>query len=88
MFLNRKNIGGENYMEPELVGKRVKEIMKNNHMTIEEFAKKMGISQEVLEKKLAGKEEFYINEMHKIKEIFHLNLKEIDALFFQKALKK
>lgn len=83
-----KHLRGEKYMEPELVGKRVKEMIENHHMTVDEFAKKMGLRKESLEIKLAGKEEFYINEMHKIKEIFHLNLEEVNALFFPKASEK
>ena len=75
-------------MEPELVGKNVKKMMEKKHMSIEEFAREMGISKRILEIKLAGKEEFYINEMHKIKEIFHLNLEEVNALFFPKASEK
>lgn len=79
---------GEEAMNPELVGKRVKVLMKKNNMTVEELAEKMEIPKKDLEIKLAGKEEFFIIEMHKIREIFHLNLKEVDELFFQKTSQK
>lgn len=71
-------------MEPEIVGNRVMKLMKEHKMGIEELAKKMEINKKSLEKKLKGEEEFYIEEMHKIQEIFDLNLKEIDDLFFKK----
>lgn len=74
-------------MEPEVVGKRIKELMKNKDVTHEELAKKINISKKMLEKKLEGREEFSIGEMAKIKEIFKLNLKEFDDLFFKENAK-
>lgn len=73
-------------MEPEIVGKRVKELMKNTKVTMKELAKKMEMNQEVLRNKLEGKEEFYLEEMIKIKEIWNLSLEEADYLFFKKEV--
>ncbi len=69
-------------MEPEVVGKRVEKLLEKNKIEIEEFAQKMGIGVEVLQKKLKGEEEFYLDEMIKIKVIFQLDTKSCDELFF------
>lgn len=69
-------------MEPEVVGKRVEKLLEKNRIEIEEFAQKMGIGVEVLQKKLKGEEEFYLDEMIKIKVIFQLDTKSCDELFF------
>ncbi len=69
-------------MEPEVVGKRVEKLLEKNKIKIEEFAQKMGIGVEVLQKKLKGEEEFYLDEMIKIKDIFQLDTKSCDELFF------
>lgn len=69
-------------MEAEVVGKRVKKLLEENNIEMEDFAQKMGISVEVLQKKLKGKEEFYLDEMIKIKDIFQLDTKSCDELFF------
>lgn len=53
-----------------------------------EFSKKLGISLDALNSKLEGKEEFYLNEMLKIKEIFQLDDKSCDELFFKEMLPK
>lgn len=71
-------------MEPEIVGKRVMKLIAKNKMEIEEVAQKMGMEIKTLEKKLKGEEEFYLEEMQKIKEIFQLNTKECHELFFGK----
>lgn len=73
-------------MDPELVGYRVKQMMKNKNITVEELSEKMKINKEELKKKLEGQEEFYIGEMHKVREIFNLNLEEVEALFFEKNI--
>lgn len=74
-------------MEPEIVGKRVRKLLEKNKLETEEFAHKMGISVEILEKKLKGQEEFYLDEMIKIKNIFQLDTKSCDELFFEKERK-
>lgn len=71
-------------MEPEIVGKRVIELMKKNKISIEELSFKMGLEIKVLESKLNGEMEFYLDEMTKIKNIFQLDVKSCDELFFQK----
>lgn len=70
-------------MEPEIVGKRVRKLMENNNIEMNELANKMELKLEDLENKLEGKEEFYIDEMMKIKTIFQLDSNECDELFFQ-----
>lgn len=72
-------------MEPEVVGKRVKDLMKKQKITSEKLAKSMGIDKEELIIKLEGKEEFYLNEMVKLKEIFKLDEKGCNDLFFRKT---
>lgn len=73
-------------MDPEIIGNRVKEIMKNRNVTIEELSEKIKIDKECLKDKLEGKEEFYLDEMIKIRKIFNLNLEESDYLFFRKEI--
>lgn len=73
-------------MNPEIIGNRVKEIMKNKNITVQELSEKIGINKKCLEKKLEGKEEFYLDEMIKIKKILNLNLEESDYLFFKKEM--
>ncbi len=82
MFPNRKRIGGK-YMEPEIVGKRVKKLMERNEIELQELANKMKITEIELKNKLEGREEFYIDEMMKIKTIFQLDSSDCDELFFQ-----
>lgn len=72
-------------MEPELVGERVMKLMKEHKIAIEELADKMKIQVKVLKGKLEGKEEFYLNEMIKLRNIFELDIKNCDELFFQKT---
>ncbi len=72
-------------MEPEVVGKRVKDLMKKQKITSEKLAKSMGIDKKDLLIKLEGKEEFYLNEMIKLKEIFKLDEKGCNDLFFRKT---
>ncbi len=82
MFPNRKQIGGK-YMEPEVVGKRVKKLMERNQIELQELANKMELTEIELNNKLEGKEEFYLDEMMKIKTIFELDSSDCDELFFQ-----
>lgn len=70
-------------MEPEIVGKRVRKLMESHNMEVNDFANKMDLNIEDLKNKLDGKEEFYIDEMMKIKTIFQLDSSECDELFFQ-----
>lgn len=70
-------------MEPEIVGERVRKLMEKDNMEMMELANKMDLNIESLKDKLEGKEEFYIDEMMKIKEIFQLSSSECDAIFFQ-----
>lgn len=74
-------------MEPEIIGKRIKLLMQKNNITIEKFSEQLGINIEKLKTKLEGKEEFYLNEMKKIKEIFKLDENASDELFFKEDCK-
>ncbi len=70
-------------MEPEVVGNRVKVLIKKHHLTKEELAEQMKLTIQELEKKLKGEEEFVLEEMHQLKEIFELSPQECEELFFQ-----
>lgn len=70
-------------MKPEIVGNRIKELMKIEGIKEEELANNLRITSTELEKKLNGEEEFYISQMMKIKEIFNLNLDVFEKLFFE-----
>ncbi len=70
-------------MEPEIVGKRIMKLMEKNKIERKELADKMQLTIAELEDKLEGEEEFYLDEMMKIKDIFQLDGKECDELFFQ-----
>ena len=45
-------------MEPEVIGKRVKELIKNKNISIEKLSQLMNVDKQQLENKLNGKEEF------------------------------
>lgn len=75
-------------MEPELVGKRVMKLMEKHKIGIETLAIRMNLDVKILQDKLEGKEEFYLNEMIKIKDIFQLDTKSCDELFFSKDDRK
>ena len=47
----------------------------------------MGINIEVLNRKLNGEEEFYIDELKKIKDIFNLDTEAMDNLLFKEDCK-
>lgn len=86
MFPDRER--KEKNMEPEIVGKRVIKLMEKNEIEIEELADKMELSVMDLKDKLEGKEEFYIDEMMKIKTIFQLNSSDCDEIFFEEETEK
>ena len=71
-------------MEPEVVGKRIMKLMEEQNVEIEALASKMKLDVKILKDKLEGKEEFYLNEMIEIKNIFKLDAKSCDELFFKK----
>lgn len=60
-------------MDEEIIGKRIKNLMKTNKLTIKELAKRMKISSKTLTKKLKGEQEFYSSEIIKIIEVFKLD---------------
>ena len=71
-------------MEPEIVGKRIMELMEKHKISIEELSVRMELNIEKLKNKLNGNEEFFLDEMIKIKEIFNLNNEKASILFFGK----
>ncbi len=85
MFSNNKRKGGK-MMEPEIVGKRIRQLMEKNEIEVEQLADKMKLNVTDLKNKLDGKEEFYIDEMMKIKTIFQLSSSDCDQLFFQEEI--
>lgn len=74
-------------MEPEIVGSRIRELMQKQNISLQELADKIKIDTEKLNRKLQGKDEFYINEMEKIREVFGLDLKTFDQIFFKQDCK-
>lgn len=71
-------------MEPKIVGKRIEKLITNSQMTIEEVAKKIGIKNKELHKKLEGKEEFYISEIIALTKLLNLDIEECEKIFFHK----
>ena len=71
-------------MEAKIIGNRIKELMYIERINLKKLAKSLNISLIELEKKLNGEEEYYISEMMKIKDLFHLNLEIFTKLFFEK----
>ena len=74
-------------MEPEIVGKRIKKLMEIKNITSQQLSKKMDIDINSLNKKLEGQEEFYLDEMKKIQQIFYLDIKTVYELFFKEEFK-
>ena len=74
-------------MEPEIVGKRIKKLMEIKNITSQQLSKKMDIDINSLNKKLEGQEEFYLDEMKKIQQIFDLDIETVDELFFKEECK-
>ena len=70
-------------MEAKIIGNRIKKLMEIEGIKTEKLANILEITSSELEKKLNGKEEFYISEIMKIKELFHLNLEVFTKLFFE-----
>lgn len=71
-------------MEAKIIGKRIKELMDMEGINLKKLANSLNISAQEAGKKINGEEEFYISEMMKIKELFHLNLEIFTKLFFEK----
>ncbi len=71
-------------MEPEIIGHRIQKLMIQKNIEKEELAKSLNITSEELKRKLEGKEEFYINQIDKIKEIFQLDVETFTKIFFEK----
>lgn len=70
-------------MKPEIIGIRIRELIKIKNISEEILANNLNITLIELEKKLNGKEEFYISQMINIKELFDLNLDVFFKLFFE-----
>lgn len=71
-------------MEAKIIGKRIEELMDMEGISFKKLANSLNISVQEAEKKINGEEEFYISEMMKIKELFHLNLERFTKRFFEK----
>lgn len=75
-------------MNPEVIGSRIMQIMEERNITLKQLSDQMKTNEKNLKKKLEGGEEFQLQEMKKIKEIFHLDLEEFDELFFQESFEE
>ena len=71
-------------MEPEIIGNIIQKLIIQKNIEKEELAKSLNITSEELKRKLEGKEEFYINQIDKIKEIFQLDVETFTKIFFEK----
>ncbi len=69
-------------MNTELIGKKIKALMTVRNIKRSDLANQLGISYNTLTKKLNGKREFSINEILKIKEIFHMDVDLCANIFF------
>ncbi len=69
-------------MKPQIVGKRVEELIKSRNISVDEVAQKLGISVKKLKSKIEGKEEFYVSEVIELTEIFDLDIKTVSQIFF------
>ena len=69
-------------MNPEEIGKRVKDLLQDKGIKRSYLAKKLGISYNTLTNKLTGKSEFSILQIVKIKEILELDDEFSTNLFF------
>lgn len=70
-------------MKAEIVGKRVKELIQNRKINVEELAKELGISKKDLEDKLEGKEEFFVSEVINLTRLFQLDINTVNEIFFK-----
>ena len=75
-------------MEPKKVGENIKKLMESHNMETKELAKKIGISEKTLLKKLNGEIEFYVNEVVSINNIFNLDASTCLKIFFGDEAKK
>lgn len=69
-------------MNPEIIGNRIKALMTIRNIDISYLAKKLGISNRILTKKLNGQKEFNVNELWIIKEVLELDQKLCEEVFF------
>ena len=69
-------------MKPQIVGKRVEELIKSRNISVDEVAQKLGISVKKLKSKIEGKEEFYVSEVIELTEILDLDIKTVSQIFF------
>lgn len=69
-------------MNPEEIGKRVKDLLQDKGIKRSYLAKKLGISYNTLTNKLTGRSEFSILQIVKIKEVLELDDEFSNNLFF------
>lgn len=69
-------------MDNEIIGKKVKALMIIKNIKRSELAEKLGITYNTLTRKLNGREEFYINEILKMKDIFDMDIELCARVFF------
>jgi transcriptional regulator with XRE-family HTH domain len=64
------------------IGNRIKGIMSIKNITREKLSELMHTSYNTLTKKLNGKREFGISDMHKLKDILELDVESCGNIFF------
>ena len=69
-------------MNNEIVGKKVKSLMVFKNVKKSELAKELGITYNTLTRKLNGIEDFNINEILKMKDIFNMDIELCAKVFF------
>ena len=72
----------------ELIGEKVKELMRRNNMSTKELAQKLNIKTSELTLKLNGKKEFLASEASDIANIFELTIQEFGHIFFNSKVSK
>ena len=64
------------------IGNRIKGILSIKNISRNDLASKMSISYNSLTKKLNGKIDFTLKDMHKIKNILNLDVQDCGNIFF------
>ena len=82
MFLEKKRREKEPYMDPKIIGKRLKILMKKKQIKRSYLAKNIGVSYNTLTKKLNGHKDFSAIEITKIKYVLELDDKLSVNVFF------
>ena len=69
-------------MDPKEVGKRVEKLIEEKGISKENLADEVGLTVDEIEKKLEGKDEFYVGEVIVITEVMDLSVETVAKVFF------